>query len=169
MRSEGFFAGAVGGLALALLLVVLASLLPQASGPLNAASTQQGGAHSVMTTLTTSAQATSRTTNGSSQSMVAPPGAQVAGNSSPAASSSSETTTAASASASTVAPGADNQFQAGLAPSGGTQPVEPSSLLAALPGESVGSFIATVSPLLIGLLVAALFYGAYARRQDSAS
>ena len=46
---------------------------------------------------------------------------------------------------------------------------EPSSLLAVLPGEGVGKLIATVSPLLIGLLVAALVYGAYARRQDASS
>jgi hypothetical protein len=36
-----------------------------------------------------------------------------------------------------------------------------------LPGESVGGLIATVSPLLVGLLVAALLYGVYTRRQDS--
>jgi len=38
-----------------------------------------------------------------------------------------------------------------------------------LPGESAGSFLATISPLLVGFLVAALIYGAYSRRQDSSS
>jgi hypothetical protein len=49
------------------------------------------------------------------------------------------------------------------------QQQRPKSLLTVLPGESVGSLIATLSPLLIGLLVAALIYGAYSRRQDSSS
>jgi len=38
-----------------------------------------------------------------------------------------------------------------------------------LPGEGVGSVIATLSPILVGLLIAALVYGAYTRRQDASS
>ena len=172
MRRGGFFAGAVGGLALALLLVGLASLLPQTSNPLGIASTQHGNAQSATTTLATSAPATSKATNGSAQPGGNPAVAQVAGNGAPAAvSTSSETSTVAGTNASSVASSVCNQAIPGLVASGGTQAQEqkPSSLLAVLPGESVGSLIATVSPLLIGLLVAALFYGAYARRQDSAS
>lgn len=170
MRRGGFFAGAVGGLALALLLVGVASFLPQTNSPLNTASTPQRSAQPVTTTLATKASAASTTTNGSAQFIAGLPGAQVAGNSAPAAASSNKTTTAGGASASSVASGVGNQVQAGLAAAGGTQGQQkPNSLLAVLPGESVGSLIATVSPLLIGLLVAALVYGAYARRQDSAS
>jgi Zn-dependent protease with chaperone function len=54
------------------------------------------------------------------------------------------------------------------AASGGLQH-RPNSLLTVLPGESVGSLIATLSPLLVGLLVAVLIYSAYSRRQDSSS
>ncbi|HEV2389182.1 MAG TPA: hypothetical protein VGS04_00510 [Nitrososphaerales archaeon] len=169
MRRGGFFAGAVGGLALALLLIGLASLLPQTSNPLDVVSTQHGNAQSASTTLVSTAPVASKSSNSSAQSMGAPSVAQVAGNGAAAASSSSETTTS-SASASSVASSAGNIATPGLASSGGVQAQQkPSSLLAVLPGESVGSLIATVSPLLIGLLVAALFYGAYARRQDSGS
>jgi hypothetical protein len=55
------------------------------------------------------------------------------------------------------------------AASGGLQPQRPNSLLTVLPGESVGNLIATLSPLIIGLLVAVLIYSAYSRRQDSSS
>lgn len=169
MRSGGFFAGAVGGLVLALLLIGLASLLPQTSSPLDTASTQHGSAQSVTTTLATNSPVTSKATNASAQAIGAPPVAQVGGNGAAAsASSSSETSTAAGANASFAASSVGSQARSGPAASGGTQVQQkPSSLLAVLPGESVGSLIATISPLLIGLLVAALFYGAYARRQDS--
>ena len=82
---------------------------------------------------------------------------------------SSTTTTIPSAGvgAASALSGASNQVQSGAGAAAGTQ--KPSSLLAVLPGESAGRVIATVSPLLVGLLVAALVYGAYARRQDSSS
>ena len=51
----------------------------------------------------------------------------------------------------------------------GGQPQRPGSLLTVLPGESVGNLLATLSPLIIGLLVAALIYGAYSRRQNASS
>lgn len=158
MRRGGFFAGAVGGLALALLLVGVASFLPQTNSPLNTASTPQGSAQSV----TSAVLATSTTTNGSAQFIAGVPGEQIAGIGAPAAASSNTTTPPAGASAASV--------HGGLAAASGTQGQQkPSSLLAVIPGESVGSLIATVSPLLIGLLVAALVHGAYVRRQDSAS
>ncbi|HYR04973.1 MAG TPA: hypothetical protein VEO75_06245 [Nitrososphaerales archaeon] len=52
--------------------------------------------------------------------------------------------------------------------SGGSQQ-RPNSLLTVLPGESVENLIATLSPLLVALLVAVLIYSAYSRRQDSSS
>ncbi len=157
MRSGGFFVGAVGGLALALLVVGVASFLPQTNSPLNTTSTPQGSAQSV----TTAVLATSTTTNGSAEFIAGVAGEQIAGVSAPAASSNTTTPPVGAGAAS---------VQSGLTATGGTQGQQrPSSLLAVLPGESVGSLIATVSPLLVGLLVAALVYGAYVRRQDSAS
>jgi len=78
MRRGGFLAGAVGGLALALLLVGVASFLPQTNNPLNTATTPQGSAQPV-TTLATKASTMSSTTNGSAQFIAGLPGAQIAG------------------------------------------------------------------------------------------
>jgi len=169
MRSGGFFAGAVAGLAIALLVVGAASFLPQTNSPLKTAS-PVATAQSVTTSVATKALATSSATNGSAQFVAVQPGAQIAGIGAPATSSSTTTTPLAGASAASTPSGPSNQVQSGLTSTSGTQGQQkPSSLLAVLPGESVGSLIATVSPLLIGLLVAALVYGAYARRQDSSS
>jgi len=154
-------------LAIALLVVGTASFLPQTSSPLRAASLQVG-AQSATSTVTTKALTTSSTANGSAQFVAgAPPGAEAAAIG--AAASSSTTTTPAAAGAASSVPGISNQDHSGATAAAGTQgQQEPGSLLAVLPGESAGRVIATVSPLLIGLLVAALVYGAYARRQDSA-
>jgi len=166
MRSGGFFAGAVAGLAIALLVVGAASFFPQT----NPLASPQATAQSVTTTVTPKALATSTTTNSSAQFIAGLPGAQIAGVAAGAASSSNTTAPLAGASAASTPSAPSNQAQSGLTASSGAQGQQkPSSLLAALPGESVGSLIATVSPLLIGLLVAALVYGAYARRQDSSS
>jgi hypothetical protein len=168
MRSEGFLAGAVAGLAIALLVVGAASFLPQTSNPLITASL--GASHSVTTSVATKAPASSTTTNGSPQFIGGLSGAQVAGIAAPASSSSSSTTPPAGANAASTSSAPSNQVQSGsTAPSGAPGQQKPSSLLAVLPGESVGSLIATVSPLLIALLVAGLVYGAYTRRQDSSS
>ena len=162
MRSGGFFAGAVAGLAIALLVVGAASFLPQTSNPLKAASPQ------ATTSVATRALATSSTTNGSGQFAAVQPGGQIAGLPISAPASSSTTTApVAGVGAASALSGGGNQVQSGAGAAGGTQ--KPSSLLAVLPGESAGRVIATVSPLLVGLLVAALVYGAYARRQDSSS
>jgi len=167
MRSGGFFTGAVGGLAIALLVIGAASLLPQTNNPLKAAS-PQATLQSVTTSAATKALATSSTTNGSGQFAAVQPGGQIAGLPISAPASSSTTTTpSAVAGAASALSGGSNQVQSGAGAAGGTQ--KPSSLLAVLPGESAGRVIATVSPLLVGLLVAALVYGAYARRQDSSS
>lgn len=166
MRSGGFFVGAVAGLAIALLVVGTASFLPQTNNPLKAAS-PQAALQSVTTTVGTKALATSSATNSSTQFIAGLPIAQIAGIG--ASSSSSTTTTIPSAGfgAASALSGASNQAQSGAGSASGTQ--KPSSLLAVLPGESAGRVIATVSPLLVGLLIAALVYGAYARRQDSSS
>jgi len=168
MRSGGFFAGAVAGLAIALLVVGAASFLPQTSNLLNTASL--GTAHSVTTAVATTALAASTTTNGGAQVIGGLPGAQIAGIAAPASSSSSTTTPLAGANAASTPSAPSNQVQSGsTATSGALGQQKPSSLLAVLPGESVGSLIVTVSPLLIALLVAGLVYGAYAKRQDSSS
>ncbi|MDA4116133.1 MAG: hypothetical protein OK442_06225 [Thaumarchaeota archaeon] len=169
MRGGGFFVGAAAGLAIALLVVGTASFLPQTNSPLRAA-TPQAAAQSVMTSVTTNARATSSTTNSSGE-FAAPPVAQVAGVAGASALASSSTTAAppAGAGAASSLSSASNEAQGGATPAGTQAQQEPSSLLAVLPGEGAGRMIATVSPLLVGLLVAALVYGAYARRQDSSS
>jgi len=169
LRSGGFFVGAVAGLAIALLVVGTASLLPQTNSPLRVAS-PQAAALSVTTAVTTNAPAASSTTNSSGQ-FAAPPVAQIAGIGGASAPASSSTTAAAPAGAGAASSlsGASNQAQGGATVAGTQAQQEPSSLLAVLPGEGAGKVIATVSPLLIGLLVAALVYGANARRQDSSS
>jgi len=141
LRRGGFFAGAVGGLAIALLLVGLVSVYPQANPPIPVSST-------ATTTQTTSC-------------IYLNP----------------ETTCAFLATSNPVSGAANPQLNApesvGVAPvaaasTGQAQP-RPDSLLAVLPGESVGSLIATISPLLVALLIAGLVYGAYVRRQDASS
>lgn len=167
MRSGGFFAGAVAGLAIALLVVGTASFLPQTNSPLRTAS-PQAAEQSLTTAFASNALATSSTTNSSGQ-LAAPPVAQVAGVAGASAPASSSTTAAPPAGAASSLSGASSQVQGGATAAGTQAQREPSSLLAALPGEGAGRVVATVSPLLIGLLVAALVYGAYARRQDSSS
>ena len=169
MKSGGFLAGALAGLAVALLVVGAASVLPQTNSPLETASLR-ASAQSVTAKVEMSASATSSTTNGSAQFASTPPVAQIAGAAGPAASSSTTTAPQAGASAVSNLSGANNTVKSGLTASAGTRAQqEPGSLLAVLPGESFGRVVATVSPLLVGLLLAALVYGAYARRQDTAS
>jgi hypothetical protein len=126
----GFFAGAVGGLAIALLLVGLVAAFPQAN-PSAAPAT------------TTYAQVS----GGQSAAAVAVPGVANASGS----------------------PSAAGRSTIVVSPSSAQTKHEPDSLLAVLPGESVASLIGTLSPLLLGVLVAALLYAAYSRRQDASS
>lgn len=172
----GFFAGAVGGLAIGLLLIGVVSFLPQSNnstlphgGPAKSGAEAIFAATSMTTTTTGCSSCGPSTSHSSAQS--APQSAAV--NAPPAGAAG-----AAGASSSTTYSGSSaSQFQ-GSAPvlttqagasNGGPQAQMPGSLLTVLPGESVGSLIATLSPLLIGLLVAALIYGAYTRRQDASS
>ncbi|HVC27507.1 MAG TPA: hypothetical protein VND40_05045 [Nitrososphaerales archaeon] len=173
MRGRGFFAGAVGGLALALLLVGVASFLPPSNNPLQTSLTPQGGPSfggAASATTTSQALSTSTTT---APAQNAPPGAQnevVAPASTTTVTAATTTTTVAEGAGPITAPlsaGNASVRSGPTASSGATQ--RPSSLLTALPGESVASLLATLSPLIIGFLVAALVYGAYARRQDSSS
>ncbi len=180
MRGRGFFAGAIGGLALALLLVGVASFLPHSNGPVQTALTPQRGAAPATSTATTNVAPSASTTT-SSGVKVASPGAQNEAAGGPANSAATTTTTVpltttavatttVSGGSVTTAPlrGGNASVQGGpTASSGATQ--RPSSLLTVLPGESLASLLATLSPLIVGLLVAALVYGAYTRRQDSSS
>jgi hypothetical protein len=167
MRSRGFFAGAVGGLALALLLVGVVSFLPQSGGAIQGASTGGQSQPEAALATTTSAcpaspafqapcvasQAISPTVNSTAVSggLAASGNAAVSSSTSPSLSGNGSVPAVASVS------------------NRATTPQRPSSLLAALPGEGIGTLLGTVSPLLIGLLVAVLVYGAYARRQDAPS
>jgi hypothetical protein len=135
----GFFAGAVGGLAIALLLVGLVAAFPQANPAIGPSS------HVEATETTASVQLA----NG-----------QAGVGSAPAIGRG--------------APNVSSSYSPGLGPvtianaNGATSP-RPDSLLAVIPGESAASLVGTFSPLLLGVLVAALVYSAYSRRQDAAS
>jgi len=135
----GFFAGAVGGLAIALLLVGLVAAFPQANPAIQASSP----AAALQTT--TSPQFASGQLGVASSPLVVP-GAASGPNSS--SSAGGPTTLARTNSAATQ---------------------RPDSLLAVLPSQSEASLVGTISPLLLGLLVAALVYAAYSRRQDASS
>lgn len=139
MRRGGFFAGAVGGLAVALLLVGLVSVYPQANPPIPASSASTTCAFCELTI---------------PQPITNSSGAKAQFNAPAVASSSSASEAAPVTAAATTSQ---------------TKQHTPDSLLTALQGESVGSVVATISPLLLGLLVAALVYSAYARRQDASS
>jgi hypothetical protein len=264
-KNGGFFAGAMGGLLLALLLVGAVSLLPQHSSPLQAMTTStqdNAGVASAPEKTTTAASATlsgpavsSVTTvaGGATTSTVTTTAVTTVGAGSTVTTTSSAmstytavstTTVGAGAGATVTATGSSTRASGGQAPSAastvtvsstvtasqttvtatvtgagaavtttatttvaagptttalqttpaqangspppyaiggqstatlsagrsfnsGTQIRGPSSLLANLPGQTVGGLLATVSPLLVGLLVAALIYGTYLRRQDS--
>jgi hypothetical protein len=209
VRGGGFVMGAVGGLALALLLIGAVSYLPHANTASQAlySPEKDAGQGASAASATTYAAATTTSAGAAyvpaSQTTSTIAGPQAAGGNSPRNSSQSlmpsSSTTAASPPAvntatvtatTTIAtttvtvaggafvygPGAStptttaNVSNALAGVSGGQQPQQrPNSLLAVLPGESVGNLVATLSPLLVGLLVAVLIYSAYSRRQDSSS
>lgn len=159
---KGFFLGAGAGMALALALVAAGSFLPQMGQPAQATSSPS---------LNLWSAATSNTTVSSAASSSAPAqgaeGLSVANETSVPPSAQSTTTVtstmvATSESSITVtitsAPGQSSPAPAAQ---------RPDSSLAAFPGESPGTILSMLSPLLAGLLVAALVYGAYSRRQDS--
>ena len=120
----GFVVGAVGGLAIALLLVGLVAAFPQANPSAPPATT-----------------ITPQLANAQSSAVAGGPAFAV--------------------------PGAAGGPSLAKASSATAQ--RPDSLLAVIPGEGAGSLVGTVSPLLLGLLVAALVYVAYSRRQDASS
>jgi hypothetical protein len=191
LRDKGFYAGALGGLALALLVVGAGALGPQPSDQVitsahppavlgaagsvgsSMANTSESSGGSGSTTTISTPNASSPTSVASAQS--SPSSAPYVGNfassatpkkstmttSSPASQSSSSGSSVA------VAPGQQPQGVVGTQPALSTAPHRPDSLLAAIPGEGVSTLLGTLSPLIVGLLVAALVYGAYSRRQDS--
>jgi hypothetical protein len=174
MRSGGFFAGAVGGLALALLLVGVVSFLPQSGATLLAGSTRgQTQPNSALAT-TTNVPATTTSTCTASPAPQTPcvpgPAFSLSTNSTAVLGGLAASGNAAVSSSSSLSPPADGSAPPAAASAGkGATPQKPSSLITALPGEGVGTLLATLSPLFIGLLVAALVYGAYTRRQDAQS
>jgi len=211
-RGGGFAVGAVGGLALALLLVGVVAYLPQSNQALQAGSAKNSLAATSTTcgngcgTVSTpngdtpatsssstvssvsSATATMSVTESTTTGTVSSSG-QAAGVANPSLSTSEAppsgttiSTVTSAAAASTTATSiftptfvtttaANNpSFQSSVVgTSTSSGPQRPSSLLTVLPGEGVGSVIATLSPILVGLLIAALVYGAYTRRQDASS
>lgn len=116
----GFVAGAIGGLAIALILVGLVAAFPQANPSI------------------------------------------------PATSTLPQESSAVAGGPALVVPGAAGE-PAPLVKASVATVQRPDSLLAVIPGEGAASLVGTVSPLLIGLLVAALVYAAYSRRQDASS
>lgn len=174
-RGKRFFAGAVGGLALALLLVGVTSYLPQTNNGIQSALAPSQS-------LLVAAQSTATTTASApvAQAGVTATTSTSAGRATALSSNGTSAFVAVSqgANSSTSIPGQAGGVEAGGAVSSaalafasatsGTQP-RPSSMLAVLPGEGLGTIIATISPLVVALLVAGLIYGAYTRRQDAAS
>lgn len=146
MEKGGFYAGAAGGLAIALLLVVLVAVYPQANPTISGSS------------------ATTTALNASTECSACCAACEII---------IPQTTSASGAQAQVNTPGAGATSTpiVETAPNATTpsQAQRPDSLLAVLPGEGVGSLLATISPLLIALLVAGLVYGAYSRRQDASS
>jgi hypothetical protein len=189
VRGGGFVMGAVGGLALALLLVGVVSYLPQAAflpqgNPSQAANMAAKTAPSAPSPSTTAALDMSTTSSHVAASTTTSPEAQNAASGAPAVAAGAASSTTAARSAQTTVATANSGssssvlYNSGPPPnalgggvSNGTQPqqLRPGSQLTALPRESIGSLVATLSPLLVGLLVAALIYSAYSRRQDSSS
>ncbi len=210
-RNGGFFAGAIGGVLLALLLVGAATFLPQHNGQVGTTPLQESGVGASVTETTTSTYSsagtstttvaggavttttaipghvvtttTTATTTVTGTSTINAPGSTTATSSTTsqtsgafeAATTTATTTTvtatlSATNSATTTQRANDswNSFQtsAVFGGSGGTEH-GPGSLLTNLPGQTVGGLLATLSPLLVGLLVGALVYTAYLRRQDS--
>jgi hypothetical protein len=176
VRGGGFVMGAVGGLALALLLIGAVSYLPHANTASQAlySPAKDAGQGASAASATTYAAATTTSAGvayvPASQTTSTIAGPQAGGAQAPASSTtvgpgaSTPTTTAKANASSANTPSL--QSAAGAA-GGGLQ--RPNSLLTVLPGESVGNLITTLSPLLVGLLVAVLIYTAYSRRQDSSS
>jgi len=73
----------------------------------------------------------------------------------------------ASTSSSPSTPAAITNLPNSVVPSQPNSAQRPDSLLSAMPGEGASTLVGTLSPLLFGLVIAGLVYGAYSRRQDS--
>lgn len=158
MGGKGFFAGAIGGLALAVLLVGAVTLLPQTS-----IASRAPVANSFATSTTSSCSsclAEGNPSQTSSLSSAALP--SIASQAAPGGAAAIYASSTASQTSSSITPGTTttSSLQAQQ---------RPASLLGALPGEGVTNLIGTISPLIVGLLVAALVYAAYVRRQDWSS
>jgi len=185
VRGGGFAMGAVGGLAVALLLVGVVTYLPQTTylpqgNPSMAAKNAASGGSAPAPAASTTAALDMSTSSHVASSATTPPGAQNGASGAPAVAAGVASTTSVRSAQTTVtttvsspsilvSPGPPQTSAFAGSASNGTQPQQqrPASQLTALPRESIGSLVATLSPLLVGLLVAALIYSAYSRRQDS--
>jgi hypothetical protein len=153
-----FFAGAVAGLLLALLVIGASSLLPRQGAPQFALS-QNAAASSTATMVAD----TSQNTSGGAQNQLV-------------ISSSTSQAIAPSANATISTPSNSSSVEYGSAVTaataiGGIPPEapRPDSALSAISSESVGNILSIVAPLLVGLLLAGLVYSTYVRRLDSTS
>jgi hypothetical protein len=136
LRGTGFVLGAMGGLALALLVVGAASVFPQSGNPF----------------VNTTAQTLVATAASSSSSAIGP--------------EVGAANVARAPQSAGAAPPASSKAAAGPL-TVNAKGARPDSLLAVLPGESASGVLETVSPLILGVLVALLIYGVYSRRQDA--
>jgi hypothetical protein len=186
-----FFVGAISGLALAVLLVGAASFLPsggQHNGALQADTNRQqqrqefagaaGAASSSTSTTTEYTPAAQSAVGAPSIAHTATPvgGGGAASASGGQAKAGLAVNSSATASSSSSSNQDNGPAPAGVGASGSVVPVQtqqqqsaPNSLLVSLPQEGAGNLLATFSPLLVGLIVALLIYGAFTRRQDSSS
>jgi hypothetical protein len=155
---KGFFGGALAGLLLAVLLVGLASATPHHNGEVQIAPSTNSLGASAQTTTTLTTAATSANQSTPSAALIGGAGAVTTTVTSTIAASTT-TTTATATATSSACQGCQHSNYASAAQQ------RPSSLLVSLPGESLGSLLLALSPLLLGLLLAGAVYGAYSRRQ----
>jgi hypothetical protein len=153
-EAKGFMVGGLVGLALAVLLVGASSFYGHPGAA--ASSGLQSTPYQVP------APTQPGTTTYTAVSTAAPQGAL---NSAAKVQSTQAPTPTAGAATTTTSP----QVSPAPAPVSAVAPVPiSSSRLSTLPAEGVGQLAVTVSPLLVGLVVAGLLYGLYTKRQDSA-
>ena len=171
-RGNRFLAGALGGLALALLVVGAGALTPQAS-PQNGATSGVGAFGCYTCPIPSSSNTTHQTCTNTIACQVptqSPPPTSInptLQNTSSGVAALASPNSSASTSSSSSTPAAITNLPNSVVPSQPNAAQRPDSLLSAMPGEGVSTLLGTLSPLLVGLVIAGLVYGAYSRRQDS--
>ncbi len=169
---RGFLAGALGGLALGLLLLGVVSIAPQSITSPRTALTSS-------TLLTTAAQNQSGVRPAMDNSSCPPEpvwvppcfyktpvlnASQSSNAPAPAGAAALQTSSSSSASGASQATPASLGSLAVV-----PQVPRPSSTLSMLPAEGVATLVVTLAPVVIGLALAVLVYGVYARREDASS